>query len=113
MTDQELSKWLAERIMKWICFKSLMSGIPDSYCTTTDNIHFDFIMYIDDWNPVKNIKQAFMVVEEMDDCLHLKQHGEHGNWSANFCGCTQEAASADIPEMAICLAAYKGWNLVK
>jgi len=62
------------------------------------------------WRPSTNIAHAFEVVEKMDDCLHLRQHGEKGNWSASFCGHYHGHANeshADTPAMAICLAALE------
>ena len=41
---------------------------------------------IDDWHPLTDWNQMMGCVENMDDCLHLKQHGVKGVWCVIFCG---------------------------
>lgn len=55
-----------------------------------------------------SISDAFEVVEKMENCLHLRQHGgKAGGWVANFCASTWEEVEADTAPLAICLAAKK------
>jgi len=52
------------------------------------------------------IYPAFLIVEKLDGCLHLKQHGKKGIWEALFCeaGPEHEASGKTAP-LAICRAA--------
>lgn len=52
-----------------------------------------------------SIAAAWEVVEKMDDCLHIKQHGECGNWQAYFCGYQKSKACGHTAPEAICKAA--------
>lgn len=50
---------------------------------------------------------AGLVVAEMGDCLHLREHGTEGEWEASFCGFPGKTAHAETAPRAICLAALK------
>jgi len=52
-----------------------------------------------------DISAAWEVVEEMGDCLHLKQHGEQGEWEAWFCGYPNSKAHGETAPETICKAA--------
>ena len=92
---QELDDWLAENVM----------GKPTGYYSLQmSNVDSDRWK---DWHPTTNIAQAFEVVEKMNDCLHLKEHGEEGKWCAMFCASMMEYEHGEIPALAICLAAKK------
>ena len=52
-----------------------------------------------------DIAAAWEVVEEMGDCLHLRQHGEQGEWEAWFCGYPNSKAHGETAPEAICKAA--------
>lgn len=56
------------------------------------------------------IGMAWKVVEEMGDCLHLKQHGSEGNWAAMFCGANDDFVNAETAPEAICKAALLAWR---
>jgi len=53
----------------------------------------------------RNVASAWEVVEKMGDCLHLKQHGEQGEWEAWFCGYPNSKAHGETAPEAICKAA--------
>jgi hypothetical protein len=57
------------------------------------------------FNPSEDISAAWEVVEEMGDCLHLRQHGEQGEWEAWFCGYPTSKAHGETASEAICKAA--------
>lgn len=60
-----------------------------------------------DWEPDVDISQAMMLVKSIGDCLHLKEHGYKGKWSAMFCGLTTEWSHGNTAAKAICNAALK------
>jgi len=57
------------------------------------------------WRPSEDISAVWEVVEKMGDCLHLKQHGEQGEWEAWFCGYPNSKAHGETAPEAICKAA--------
>jgi hypothetical protein len=56
------------------------------------------------WRPSEDISAAWEVVEEMGDCLHLRQHGEQGEWEAWFCGYPNSKTHGETAPEAICKA---------
>ena len=52
-----------------------------------------------------DIAAAWTVVEKVNDCLHLRQHGKDGLWSVMFCGKMTEEVSGETAMVAICRAA--------
>lgn len=53
----------------------------------------------------REIAAVWEVVEKLEDCLHIKQHGEYGKWEAYFCGYQKSKVHADTAPEAICKAA--------
>ena len=93
MTDTDLDRWIALKIMRW--------RRATNHWVKGNTLQYAF----DSWNPTKSHDQAFQVVEKMDDCLHLSEHGKNGIWAAMFCTYGHEWVSAKTPALAICLAA--------
>ena len=91
---KNFDRWLAEEVMGWEYSHRETGGM---YRNGDD--------LIANWQPTQNIEQTFQVVEKINDCLHLKQHGILGEWSAMFCGLMMKEISANTPEFAICKAA--------
>lgn len=54
-----------------------------------------------------DISAAFEVVEKLDSCLYLKEHGRDGTWEAFFCGANETAwiGRGETAPLAICRAA--------
>lgn len=55
MTNEEIDKWLAEKVMKWII-------IDDLHIKTTLG---EYVLDGTQWHPTTDIAQAFMCVEKM------------------------------------------------
>ncbi len=101
-----LDRWLAERVMGWRYIETLLNR-EKIYIASEDDAHYIVHMHAEDWRPTQQIEHAFRVVEEMESCLHLKQHGKTGRWSAMFCDCMDGHIEAETASLAICLAARK------
>ena len=100
MENRELDNWLAVHLMgspKW-------EESPSSH-----SLHVELNYSVPKYTT--SISDAFQVVEKMDNCLHLRQHGKTGGWVANFCVSTWEEVEADTASLAICLAAKKAIEL--
>jgi hypothetical protein len=52
-----------------------------------------------------DISSAWEVVNNMSNCLHLKQHGQDGVWVAEFCHNPGSQVSGKTAPLAICRAA--------
>jgi len=71
MTDIDLNRWSAEKVMGWTI--GYVYGLP---CYQDFYIKFD----INDWHPLTNYNQLFMVVEKMRELgwhfsLHYDEFG--------------------------------------
>ncbi len=97
-----LDRWLAERVMGWT--KRILVDPIGWECRTESN---KVGKMENGWHPTESISDAFRVVEKMESCLHLKQHGKTGRWSAMFCDCMDGYIEAETTSLAICLAARK------
>jgi hypothetical protein len=108
MTNRELDGWIAENVMgwKWAQFSEIL-GAGKDYWRKDGNGRYHFQCGGEDWNPTRSIAEAFQVVERMESCLHLKQHGKTGRWYAMFCDCVDEYVEAETASLVICLAAKK------
>ena len=115
--ERELNEWLATEVMGWEIQVNTQSYswapghivplLGEWWVNTEGGTTF----LKTDFNPLHNISQCFeYLVPKMNDCLHLKEHGEKGTWSAMFCASTIEWSNADTPESAICLACKKAWE---
>jgi hypothetical protein len=51
-----------------------------------------------------DISAAWEVVAKIQDCLHLREHGEQGEWEASFCGLDAKG-HGETAQLAICKAA--------
>jgi len=80
---RELDALIAEKVMGWSW--GIIGDLIPAYST--------------------DISAAWEVVEEMGDCLHLRQHGEQGEWEAWFCGYPNSKAHGETAPEAICKAA--------
>lgn len=115
----ELDALVAEKVMglsrqvrikgstEYVTIYSKNPYFPDGSCDLND-LNF----YAAPKNYSTSIAPAWEVVEKLDDCLHLREHGEEGIWEAWFCGLGEpenenRVAHADTAPLAICLAALK------
>lgn len=104
---------------RYACFAD--GYIPDNCCenpedcTVAERLVKEGRKYPDDceeWRELEHILYSndiaatWMVVEKMQDCLHLCEHGKEGTWEACFCyaGPGKEASANSAP-LAICRAA--------
>lgn len=101
MTNEELDKWLAKKVMGW--------HIEGYYYWDSDH---NRIMLVSDWHPSTSIEQAMMclekycddmqleyMIQKQDDPIHNKKYvvsiGENVGWS------NEPSISNDI-KLAIC-----------
>jgi hypothetical protein len=91
---RELDALVAEKVMGWFLDSDIGYWRNESgLCKRQDK-----------WSPSEDISAAWEVVEEMGDCLHLRQHGEQGEWEAWFCGYPNSKAHGETAPEAICKA---------
>jgi len=121
MTNEEMSEldqWLAENVMGWRFRKRIphVFGAPPAYVIDIGTEEQDFVMYVEDWTPTRNIAQAFEVVEKMEKngfCFELSD-SPFQTWDAIFefqLNKKEFAIGAiETPALAICLAAKKAWE---
>ena len=110
MSNRELDRWIAENVMGWNIRET-------DYDYGQLHSHGTSIYYWCEgiekrvregcWQPTESISDAFQVVEKMNDCLHLSEHGKDGIWAAMFCTYGHEWVSGETAPLAICLAAKK------
>jgi len=95
---EDIDREVAEKVMGW-------NPNEDGDWDTPDGHWCGY--YEHEWHPSTSISDAWQVVETIDDCLHLKEHGAKGIWCAMFCGLMQEWEHGDTAPLAICKAALK------
>lgn len=109
-SGRELDALVAAKVMGW---KTITVNTPYRYVKnaggcivdgTAERLSAGLIPH--QWFPSRDIADAWEVVEKMNDCLHLKQHGKDGIWEAFFCisGPDMEG-SGETASLAICRAA--------
>lgn len=102
MTNEEIDREVATSVMGWkLCTGHEHASHPWYHTEKGE------VIYCDQWIPTTSIEQAFMVVEKLDDCLHLKQHGSEGMWVACFCGYGPKEYHGETASLAICKAVLK------
>jgi hypothetical protein len=123
LSNLEKDTLVAERIMGWKVFRKGIDPPNHGY----DYWEEDEFAYgyppdmdpgdvanvpcsIDDYTG--SIRAAWCVVEEMNDCLHLKEHGAEGRWEANFCSCMSHG-HGDTAAESICEAALLNLGVVE
>ena len=112
VTDTEIIEALATKVMGWI--ERPQWRLPaDRWYTRNDKREWRKEAK-SGWNPLENIKDAWMVVERMGEVHHLgSKHGflltkrDGELWYCEFERPNWEDVEADNPSRAICLAALK------
>ena len=108
MTPREIDALVAEKIFNqpvvWLDIKG-HKGFHREPFLCESNEGYGETYEVDSYT--EYITDAWKIVEEMNDCLHLRQHGNRGRWAAKFCGKCDLESHADTATMAICLAALK------
>ncbi len=94
---RELDALVAERVLGYKVVDVLPQGI--TYMAGKRK------RWIKNPNYSTGVAAAWEAVEEMNDCLHLREHGEEGRWEANFCGYPGSRAHGATAPEAICKAA--------
>lgn len=110
MTNRELDNWLAQNLMGWKKEKRFGTPPYGIFYWIDESLSYKWLRPSEGWEawqPTESISDAFQVVEKMDDCLHLREHGEDGTWCAMFCVSMTEWISGNTPPLAICLAAKR------
>ena len=106
-TDAEITRTLAEKVMKWTYGKS-PGGI--SRWLSLDET---YAVPCDDFNPLVSISDAFMVVRKMRDrheillWLETYSNGQFGCDALTMALQPVASVKADTPARAISLAAYQ------
>jgi len=106
MTEQQTIETLATKVMGW----SQWDGL---WCK--DRSHTTFICKVADWDPLKNIADAWQVVERLlEGYLHFDLSTDEDGWWATFkmvdktfIDTKEWEASGDTPQEAICTAAME------
>jgi len=65
MTDEELIKAVAEKVMGWEFYPGETNRIPDYWYDQNASRDYRFVMPTSDWNPLTNANHTMMVVERM------------------------------------------------
>ena len=104
MDDRELTEKLAE-LIGWAV--KLEENSNTVYYIDGLPYPPKWVMPCSNWQPLTNMNHLWMCVENIDDCLHLKQHGENGVWSAMFCGSMSYPVYNQDPKRAVAEALIK------
>jgi hypothetical protein len=98
-----MDEWVATAVMGWRKGNREQGDLP-WYPPKNSLIHFASFNvpgYSIDWSTMEE------VVEQIDGCLHLREHGEQGMWEALFCHYPESISHAETAPLAVCRAALK------
>jgi len=114
MTD--IDKRVATEIMGWAAFNSRFGENYNEWCVPdkkTKGMTGKVMCQQRDFNPSKNISDAFLVVERMRELgfyIRLRLSTNSGDWICQFINIKTECGDIEVHKlapMAICLAALE------
>ena len=104
MEEKKLDIWLAEKVMGWHIVLLDRNVVP--WYQKAEGIYF---MKTYDWQPTKNIEQAFMLIEKNNIVMALDRDSV-GDYECCILTNNEEYVHSGFyksPSMAICQAIYK------
>jgi len=106
MTNAEINKAIAERVMGWKTKKDYV-GLLNYKLNESGSKG----IWVGNWNPTNRIDHAWMVVEKIKELgwwLSLDHYPHDNKWHCEFFNSFKmRRAEADTAQMAICLAALE------